>query len=195
MTLDSDYRQLCPVSLPFHGRQRYMHSFDLANPVMAEGFEDYLGPVTELCRVARANHGQAHMTVDEKVVAPGMSQRRPGPHVDGCFMPQTQNWGHEGGPSGWLHYCNDINVGPIRRMAVIVASTVSGCRAWRGLFEGMPASDGDLSHIADQLGQGEILPASTGFLLSPDCVHESMRFAVPTQRSFLRIALPTEYAF
>lgn len=194
--LHSNYKPLCAVTLPFKNRQKYMHSFDLANPVMAEGYEDYLKPVITLCKAAGAVHGIAHMTVDEKIVESGMSQRRPKPHVDGCFMPANQWWGHDGpGGPGWLHHCNDVMAGPIRRMPVIVAASIEGCRAWRGVFDGRPKSDGDLSHIADQLGGGEVLTANTGFLLSPDCVHESMIFDKPTQRTFLRIALPVDYEF
>ena len=189
--LNSEYRPLCPVALPYRGRQKYMHSFNLAAPVMAEGFEDYLGPVLALCEAAGATEGIAHMTVDEKIVTAGMSQRRPRPHVDGRFMPSAGKWGHDG--PGWLHYCNDIGAGPLRRMAVIVAASAPGCRAWRGVFDGVPASDGDLSHIASQLGEGEVLPAGVGYLLSPDCVHESMLMDKPTQRTFLRIALPVEH--
>jgi hypothetical protein len=182
MTLHSDYRPLCPVRLPFDWRQRYMHSFDLAAPVMADGFEDYLEPVRALCSAAGATHGTAYMTVDEKLVGVGQSQRRPRPHVDGCFVPALNRWGH----GGWGH--------GIKRMPVIVASSAAGCRAWTGEFEGEPEDDGDLSHIADQLDDGEVLPPNVGYLLSPDCVHESMVFDQPTRRTFLRIALPVEFA-
>lgn len=196
-TLYSDYKLLCPVALPYAGRQKYMHSFDLANPVMAEGYEDYLIPVMDLCFFAGARRGIAHMTVDEKIVEAGMSQRRPGPHVDGCFVP-AQNWWFHGPDEpkpGWLHYCNDIQAGPVRRMPVIVAASVEGCRAWRGTFKGAPAPDGDLSHIRGQLNDGHVFPANVGYLLSPDCVHESMIFSQPTRRTFLRIALPVEFEF
>lgn len=187
--LFSDYRELCPVKLPYKGRQKYMHSFDLASPTMPKGFEDYLAPVVTLCQSARATVGIAHMTVDEKIVPAGNSQRRPGPHVDGRFMPHVAIWGHEPGPR-WLHGCNNITGSPIPRMAVIVAASVAGCRAWRGTFVGQPASDGDLAHLMDQLDNGEILQARMGYWLSPDCVHESMVFERDTQRTFLRIALP-----
>jgi len=129
------------------------------------------------------------MTVDEKVVAAGMSQRRPKPHVDGCFEPRRMSW--ESG--SWTHYRNKGAVGAFRRMPVIVAATVEGCRAWRGKFDGQPADDGDLSHLA--LNDGEMLPANVGYLLSPDCVHESMVFNRPTPRTFLRIALPVDFKF
>jgi hypothetical protein len=183
--LNSHYRKLCEISLPYSGRQKYTHSFDLSNPVMAQGYEDYIDPVLALCKAAKAFKGTAHMTVDEKVIPAGMSQRRPKPHIDGCFIPARNRWG---GGGGWRHYCNDVGASEVGRMPVIVASSVAGCRVWEGKFEGRPKPDGDLSHL--QLGEGEILPANMGYWLSPDCVHESMIFDKPTVRTFLRIALP-----
>jgi hypothetical protein len=171
-----------------------MHSFDLDDPMMAEGFEDYLEPVLSLCMSAGATKGTAHMTVDEKIIKAGMSQRRPKPHVDGRYIPKLGHWGDHPG-NGWKHYCNDVGGGSNGRMPIIVAASVSGCKAWRGVFDGVPADDGDLSHIKDQLGEGELLPAQFGYLLSPDCVHESMVFQEETQRTFLRIALPVDYRF
>lgn len=169
-----------------------MHTFDLANPKMAEGFDDYLTPVLALCEAAGARVGLAHMTVDEKVVEAGMSQRRPKPHVDGCFLPDVGHWG---GGGGWNHYCNDVGAGQVGRMAVIAAADVKGCRAWRGKFKADPAKDGDLSHLLPELGDGEILLENFGYLLAPDCVHESMLMPMATQRAFLRIALPSEFRF
>lgn len=189
--LNSDYQRLCSVILPYAGRQKYMHTFDLASPEMAPGFEDYLSPVRELCGAAGALHGVAHMTVDEKRVEAGMSQRRPRPHVDGCFMPGAGKWGQD--PPTWAHGCNNIPLEEFRRMPVIVASSVSGCRAWRGRFDAQPASDGDLSHLS--LGEGEVLPANVGFLLSADCVHESMLQPAAVLRAFLRIALPVDFHY
>jgi hypothetical protein len=189
--LNSDYRELCSVTLPYSGRQKYMHTFDLAAPQMADGFEDYLKPVQALCRAAGASEGIAHMTVDEKVVSAGMSQRRPNPHVDGCFMPAKADWAHP--TPGWAHGCNNIPLEDFRRMPVIVASNAAGCRVWRGIFDGEPKSDGDLSHLV--LPEGEVLPSNIGFLFSPDCVHESMIQQVSVQRTFLRIALPVDFVF
>lgn len=183
-TLISRYRPLGAVQLPaFAARQFYMHEFDLSAPHMPPGFEDYLAPVAQLCAQAGASSGTAFLTVDEKIVAPGMSQRRPGPHVDGHFQKDRQRWGH----GGWNHFCNEV---PIARMPVIVAASVAGCRAWVGDFIGEPRNDGDLSHLA--LGDGELLRPNVGYLLSPDCIHESLTFDTPTQRTFIRIALPPQ---
>jgi hypothetical protein len=180
-TLESDYRELRHITFPpFKGRQIYMHTFDTRDPHMPQGFEDYFEPVINLIEAAGIGHRQVHMTIDEKVVTPGMSQRRPGPHVDGCF--NGNDWSHPGGP-GWNHNCNNL---PIPRMAIIVAASVAGCRAWKGTFEGDPQNDGDCSHFV--AGEGVVLPPNVGYLLSPDCIHESMVFEEATERQFLRIA-------
>jgi hypothetical protein len=135
-----------------------------------------------------------HLTIDEKIVKAGMSQRRPGPHVDGCFMAVQQYWGHEPEPGGvWNHNCNNVPREFVQRMPVVVAASVPGCRAWIGNFEGVPKGDGDLSHLS--LGEGEVLPANVGYLLSPDCIHESMVIAEDTPRTFVRLALPNTFEY
>ena len=193
MMLESTYTELCEIELPeWQGRQKYMQSFDPHNPVMAKGYEDYLDVARKLCDAAGVQSDVVHMTVDEKIVQPGMSQRRPGAHVDGCFMPEQGHWGHTPHPPRpglWAHYCNHL---PVERMSVIVAASLPGCIVYEGQFEGQPKNDGDLEHIRDQFGEGRLLPANKGFLLSPDCVHESVIFDRPTKRSFLRIAFHQE---
>lgn len=185
--LISTYEDLGSALLPpWSGRQKYMHTFDLGCPEMADGFDDYKSVVNLLYEAAGYQSGQAHMTVDESIVQAGMSQRRPDAHVDGWFLPDAGLWYHPTPGPVWAHFCNNV---PYDRMAVIIASSVPGCIAYTGEFEGQPKENGDLEHIRGQLGKGTLLPANRGFLLSPDCVHESLRFTVPTKRSFLRIAL------
>lgn len=187
--LHSNFRPLVDVKLPFQGRQIYMHSFEIQKPHFPAGYEDYWWPVINLVRAAGLEKGTVHMTVDEKVLLPGGTHRRPGPHVDGCFMPTQQAWGHGGG--GWKHNCNNVEAAYPGRMPVIVAASVQGCRVWKGEFDTEPKEDGDLSHLS--LGEGEILLPNRGYLLSPDCVHESMPMLTETPRTFLRIALPPDF--
>jgi len=155
-----------------------MYTFDTTEPVMAEGYEDYLDIVSNLC----TSVGQitpAYMTVDEKAVKAGWSQRRPGAHVEGWYDTEIGRWG---GGGGWCHDGRS-------RTAVIVASSEPGCTVYPGEFVGNPAHDGDLEHIRDQFKDAILLEPNRAYWLSPDCVHESMRFSTDTQRTFLRIAL------
>lgn len=200
MTLNSDFRPLSPIALPPPmGRQFYMHTFELAHPTVPSGYEDYLISLSHLMWALSIEHklsGVGHLTIDERVVKAGMSQRRPKPHVDGCFVPSAESWQH-GGSGGWLHGCNNIPVQELARMPVIVAASAPGCRMWRGKFTGQPASDGDLSHIQDQLDKAEsaVGHPNWAYLLSADCVHESMIMEKDTPRTFIRIALPNTMEF
>lgn len=188
-TLNSYYRPLSAVQFPaYRGTQVYMASFDASDDRLPSEVAAYTNIAKTLLADAGITSGQCHMTVDEKIVRPGMSQRRPGPHVDGCFYPEQLARGHEPGPA-WAHFCNNV---PVRRMPVIVAASVAGCRAWSGEYSAQPSDCGDLSHVP--LGDGELLPANRGYLLGPDCIHESLIFDAPTKRQFVRIALPVESA-
>jgi hypothetical protein len=178
--LYSDYKPLCPVALPYAERQLRYGKLDAAKLRMPKGYRDYHSIVDDLLRAAGITSGVVYLTVDEKVIPAGQSQRRPGPHVDGCF--QQKAWIQ---PPIWNHYCNHL---PVARMPVIVAASVPGCIAWRGLFDTSPTEIGDLSHIADQLSGGEMLPADRGYLLSPDCVHERPYPSIPSLSLLLRSA-------
>ena len=186
-TLNSDYKQLSGFEFPeYQARQAYMVSFDAQDCRLPYEYCDYNPIIEALLRDAGIDSGEIHMTIDEKIVQPGMSQRKPGPHVDGKFHKQRMAWGHNPGPA-WAHFCNNL---PVDRMPVIVAASVEGCRVWKGEFHATPSPCGDLSHM--DLPEGEILEANRGYLLSPDCIHESMVFEKPTQRQFIRLALPVD---
>ena len=179
--LRSSFSDLGKVALPeWQGRSLRMHTIDPTAPVMQEGFEDYMKPVVALCEAANIQAAEVYMTVDEKLVTAGRSQRRPGAHVEGAWVPATRNWCGQGAcPAGWKQYAH--------RMATVVASSAPGCIVYEGEFRGSPKDGGDLEHIRDQFGEGVVLPAFRGFLMSPDCVHESMILPEQTKRSFLRI--------
>jgi hypothetical protein len=159
-----------------------MHEFDMEKCDVPEGYEE---PVRTLLDACGRRSGTAFLTIDEKVVRAGETQRKPGPHVDGYFLKAEMGWGHGGGGGVWNHSCNIL---PAPRMEVIVASSFPACKAWQGTFDGQPNEHGDLSHL--DLPEGEILPANVGYLLSADCIHESLPMEQDTERTFMRIALP-----
>ena len=189
--LQSNFTDLGDIMFPTYAeRDKYMHTFSPKNPIMAEGFEDYLPVVQQILSKLPSLPDEVHMTVDEKLIRANWSQRRPGAHVDGYFLKEEQRWGGPPPPipprpGGWAHYCNNL---PLDRMSIIVASTVAACKAYPGKHYGKPAEDGDLEHIRNQLDSGILLPANRAYLLTPDCVHESLRFTDPTKRQFLRLA-------
>ncbi len=71
--LNSNYRPLCAVALPYQGRRHYMHSFDLAAPKMRDGFE-----------VATRNRQPWDLRCrpcDKDKCAKDFVRRRPSPHA------------------------------------------------------------------------------------------------------------------
>lgn len=186
MNLNSNFKDLGAVTLPpwggdgvkvpyfWTGRNLHMFGFDPGDPILDEFFLDYTSLVIDLCHAGGVETERAWLTIDEREVQANTSQRRGGAHVDGRYVEamlkwQQPSWNHEGG------------------MSLITASSVAGCRAYEGVFEGEPKSDGDLEHIRDQLGEGVVLAPNRAFLLSPDCVHESMPLPQTVKRSFMRI--------
>lgn len=180
---------LCSIKLPFKGRQLYMAPVDIYKPVMPNGYEDYLDIFKTVTEMACVFDGEAYLTVDEKHLAPGDTQRKPGPHIDGYYIKGRLYWG--GGGGGWNHNCNVVP----DKMAVIVASSAPLCKIWEGTFAGVPKDDGDCSHIInpsdDQFAR--IFPANEAYLLSKECIHESLPAPEMMSRSFMRIALPAKF--
>lgn len=86
--LRSNFQHIGPVDFPeWQGRQLHMHPLYTFNPVMPTGYEDYLIMVRNLLLRAAHSGGRVYLTVDEKIIMPGQSQRRPGAHVDGTWIP------------------------------------------------------------------------------------------------------------
>jgi len=91
MILRHSYGDLGEVVMP--AWQCCTHAFDPSWPVMEAGFEDCVDEdcvdvVAALVDAADVRGTVAYMTVDEKIVAPQMAQRRPGAHVEGRLSPR-----------------------------------------------------------------------------------------------------------
>ena len=181
--LNSYYTPLTAVDFPdYAGRQLRMYQFNPHDCELPEWFKEYEPIIRSLIDPRNVEEQQAFVTIDERVVEAGTSQRRPGVHVDGIWQPAVRPTWCQPRPS----WCQSA-AGKAERMTAIVASTYPGCQVYPGMFDAEPMDDGDLEHIRQDLGDGQLLPAGMGFELSPDCVHESLSLPETTQRSFLRI--------
>ncbi len=184
--LNSYFSPLTHILLPFKKRKIHMHPFNLHKIQMPIGFEDYESILKSLCKQINAFNGEAYMTVDEKIVEKGCFHRRPGPHVDGFWVKESHSHGQPKPPGSHIHKKN------IARMPLILVSNEVGCRVWSGLFDELPQSDGDLSHVKLKENKSEILEANRAYFLSGDCIHESLPMQETVKRSLLRITLPIE---
>lgn len=193
MKLISRSKYIGNIDFPtYTGRQHYMATTRGDAVHLPAHISVYESRVFELCN-ALNYRGVIHVTVDEKRLEVGQTQRKPELHVDGRFMKNLTKYNSEGGwgNGGWNHTCNEIPA----RMSVAVASSVARCKVYNGDFEGTPSEQGNLSHIRDQVGEGLLVPKNEWHLLSPDCVHESLPADKICDRSFIRVAFEDELSY
>lgn len=86
---------------------------------------------------ALVRKGIGYLTIDEATVPAGQHHRRPGLHVDGI--------GPDGREAAWG------GGGTWGASGMVLWSTVRGCSAWLGDFDGYPGLDGDCEHLRGEL--------------------------------------------
>lgn len=195
MKINSVVKDIGAVALPtFGGDQLYMHPVDVVTRQLPAAFSRWEDTVSILLDRAQVKEGIVYLTIDEKELTPGKSHRRGGAHVDGVWIPEMSAHGRPGhvvrvggweAPTGrWKEASNGGGL--------VLLSSVEGCKAWAGEFEGEPGVGGDLEHIRGQLDASAATPLRAGnaYLLNVWGVHESVPVTRLVQRSLVRLTLP-----
>lgn len=75
---------------------------------------------------------------------------------------------------------------------MVLWSTVRGCSAWLGDFDGYPGLDGDCEHLRGELvtKREEPMMGCKVYVCGPLTVHESVPMRVDTLRTFARLSMP-----
>lgn len=122
-----------------------------------------------------------YLTIDEQLLNPSETLRRPGLHVDGFYHGNSGAWGGGSGDGGsWGSVGNGM----------FVISNTNHCKAYLGVFEGEPKDEGECDHLTIPT-EGEVFQAGEIYWLDGACVHESLPVSEPTQRQFVRLSLPS----
>ena len=143
--------------------------------------------------------------IDQGIVKPNTSHRRPGPHIDGYWIEELKAHGgsqhkfnsihkfdnrhvlHQGGwstgPGSWKHV--DFS----QPESIILASDVVGCKAYTGQWEGDIGEGGDLSHLdlTDLLNFS--MHSHVVYKGNVTFIHESIPLQNETQRTLVRLNL------
>lgn len=182
MGFKSDLKHLGTVQLPiFNGTRIMMMPFLLEDVTSIPGdiaqWRSFVASITAKAGAPRV--GTAYLTIDEALVLPGETQRRPGLHVDG-IGPDGKEGGWGGG-GGW------------GTNGMIVAASVAGCNVYAGDFQGYPGPNGDCSHLKDECNDKTtvLLDANQAYWLGPMTVHEVFPMKEATKRQFVRISMPS----
>lgn len=141
--------------------------------------DNYAGLVNELFSMSENRfHGDiGYLTIDEKELKASETLRRAGLHVDGYYHGRCGAWG---GGGGWGSVGNGM----------LTVSSTPHCKAYLGMIDGEPESEGECDHL-DLTGiQGEIFEANQVYWVDGACVHESMPVKEDTKRQFVRLSMP-----
>lgn len=182
MSFRSDVQPSGRVTFPgFTGLRLMMMPFIIEDLSSLPG---NLVPYAEtIDRMRLSGHrGVAYLTIDEAEVLAGQTHRRPGLHVDGVGDDGTvgnAGWGGGGG-GGW------------GKGGMTLASSVEGCEAFVGSFDGQPNPGGCCAHLSDQLAQMTriAMAANQVYHCGPLTVHRSLPMQTDVRRQFVRVSMP-----
>lgn len=187
----SEVQKLNTVSFPeFTGERVYMEKF-----YKQDGLPNHLSrwqPTVDQMLDSVDTDQPIFIMIDQGIVKPNTSHRRPGPHIDGYWIEELQAHGSTGGhrmhkgpwdTSPWNH----VNFSDPE--SIILASDVVGCKAYTGQWEGDIGEGGDLSHLdlTDLLNFP--MHSHVAYKGNVTFIHESIPVPIETQRTLVRLNL------
>lgn len=148
--------------------------------------------------------GPIFIMIDQKIVEPNTTHRRPGMHLDGYWNAAKQRHGGVPRPGHitdlqaaqtmgyWDRPWNAPKPGEISLCpeALILASDVIGCRALLGEWEGEIGEGGDVSHLDLSHMEEFVMQANMAYAGNVSMLHESIPLPVETKRSLVRLSVP-----
>lgn len=139
----------------------------------------YQALVSRLYEAVEIQHlGQTgYLTIDEQYLQPGETLRRTGLHVDGYYHGKCGAWG---GGGAW----GSVGTG------MLTVSSTPHCRAYLGVIDGEPGSEGECSHLTIP-NEGTLFEANRIYWVDGACVHESLPVEKPIHRQFVRLSMPS----
>lgn len=189
----SHIQQRGKVSFPeYKGERIYMREFTQRDG-LPKDLSRWQPTVDQMLDGIRVD-GPIFMMVDQSHISAGSTQRRPGVHIDGYWMPAKM--AHGGGGHGghrirywsndpWVHgVCFD------EPEAIILASDVAACRGYAGQYSGIVGDGGDCSGIDLQGLDAINLSAGTAYAGNVSMLHETLPVAHACNRTLVRLNVP-----
>lgn len=179
-TFNSEVKNLGSFQLPEFSGIRWMmlpfHMEDIENTIPNHQWHDTIKKMVDMAPV---KSGVGYLTIDESFVPKGEFHRRPGLHVDG--VDENGSIGGWGGGGGWGNG------------GMIVASSHTGAKSWTGNFKNTIGSNGDCSHMRDDLREEDAIYLLGGiaYFLNETAVHETIPMISDTNRQFVRLSMPS----
>lgn len=189
----STVKELNPVTFPeFTGERIYMQKF-YKKQGLPKHLARWQNTVDQMLLQVDTDQ-PIFLMVDQGIVQPNTSHRRPGPHIDGYWIEELQAHGSTTG--GHRFHNGRWDVGPGWKTvnlsepeSIILASDVVGCKGFVGDWNGIIGEGGDCSDICLD-GLSEItMKANNAYMGNVSFIHESIPLSHQTQRTLVRLNL------
>lgn len=191
----SHVQKLNTVTFPeFTGERVYMEKF-----FKQDGLPDHLSrwqPTVDQMLDSVDTDQPIFIMIDQGIVKPNTSHRRPGPHIDGYWIEELQAHGGSSGGhrmpsmSGWqTGGSNWKTMDFVDPESVILASDVVGCKAYVGQWEGEIGEGGDVSHLNFENLLNFPMESNVAYKGNVTFIHESVPLPIETQRTLIRLNL------
>lgn len=161
----------------------------------------YRDTVLEMIELSPVKEGVSYLTIDEKIVTKGNALRLKGLHVDGVGADGRQDYGiwaivgirryvanlWDEGLTKWMYGAAGIG-------GMITVSNPAGCRAWYKDFTGTVRNNGDCEKLRNLFPESEstVFEPNMVYWCSAMCVHESLPMEADTERTFVRLSMPSK---
>jgi hypothetical protein len=190
---------------PFTGERVYMTAFRRTLPIHLARWQATVDAMLD-----GIDHDVAYLMIDQSAVKAGTSQRRPGVHIDGYWIPaihaHAENPGrhgatpaerereHDRGRHGGGRHCSGAGSWEgatyEHHEGLLLLSSITAARAFSGPFTGAPHTGGDCQHI-DTTGLAEhTLHAGHVYAGNVTMLHESLPVQQDSLRTVVRLNVP-----
>ncbi len=198
MLFESQVKQGGKVSFPeFTGERIYMRAFTKAGGLPSD-LKRWQDTVDQMLDGVDAL-GPIYLMVDQAPVRTGLTQRRPGVHVDGYWDPGLQC--HPQDQGGHAHVPSRHKPTPSHRTrhtfglptdeSLILAANVLGCVGYVGGVYGTPGQGGDCSAIdVSDMERVEFAPGTAWRGHTARMLHESIPVSKYCLRTVVRLNAP-----
>lgn len=169
------------VKLPNFEEDRllYMHKATIRGPYnLPPQFAHYMDSIYKILSCVRGN-SPCYITIDEKIVR-NETHRKPGIHVDFNWHENLKI--HPGVPPHHSRTTKDETHG-----GMLLISNYSGCRVFRGDFEGHVGDKGECDLINISYLEREVMEPNRVYFLNALCIHEPLVIKGTVKRILIRI--------
>lgn len=185
----------------YYGERVYMQPFNPSKglPKELHRWQETVDEMLDQFGSVKINR-DVYLMIDQSPVFAGHIHRRPGPHIDGYWMPVANDHGHmspvythgnpgHNSPSRDDHRNPGRHKGAGKSELILMASNITGAKAYIGKYEGEFSEGGAVEFDLSGMRQIEMC-SDVSWIGDVYTIHESIPHDVDGLRTLVRLNVP-----